>query len=45
VADRQPGDLGWLLILTSPNGVSTAVAKLPTTAPGMIALNPHVEGQ
>jgi hypothetical protein len=40
-----PDDIEWLLLLTFPNGGSTAIAKLLLTAPGTIALNPRVEGQ
>lgn len=38
-------DIEWLIILTFPNGGSTAIANLLLTAAGTIALNPRVEGQ
>jgi hypothetical protein len=37
--------LEWLLMLTFPNGGSTAIAKVLLTAPGTIALNARLEGQ
>jgi hypothetical protein len=45
VAEPPKGDLEWLLMLTFPNGGSTALAKLLLSAPGTIALNPRIEGQ
>jgi hypothetical protein len=45
VARTTLDNIEWLLILSFPNGGSTAVAKLLLTAPGTISLNPRVEGQ
>jgi len=44
-ADPDPDALEWLLLLTFPNGGSTAIARLLLTAPGTVALNHRVEGQ
>jgi hypothetical protein len=38
-------DLEWLLLLSFPNGGSTAIARTLLTAAGTIALTPNAEGQ
>ena len=45
MSEKPSSKFEWLLMLTVPNGGSTAVAKLLLTASGTIALNARVEGQ
>lgn len=45
MSDRTSTGIEWLIILTFPNGGSTALAKLLLTAIGTVALSPRAEGQ
>lgn len=45
VLEQSTADIEWMLILTFPNGGSTALAKLLLTAVGTVALTPRAEGQ
>lgn len=43
--EQHSEDIEWLIVLAFPNGGSTAIAKLLTTAEGTVALHPQAEGQ